>query len=100
MAKKRIRIVNKIRFSIFIFTISVLLVLLGGTISNIGKAYSTTYDKYLIVKVNTGDTLWEIAKKHNKKKQDIRRFVYRIMKINNMENARLYPGDTIKIPTD
>jgi len=47
-------------------------------------------NKYIIQK---GDTLWDIAKKHNGLS------VWKIKALNNMENDNLKPGTTILLPT-
>lgn len=52
--------------------------------------------------VNSGDTLWTIAKHEQEyneyyKKKEIREIVYDIRKLNNMSNANLTPGEIIKI---
>ncbi|CCJ33826.1 MULTISPECIES: cell division suppressor protein YneA [Caloramator] len=66
------------------------------------KANSQSQSKinYIYVTVESGDTLWKIAKKHKTDKQDIRKLVYEIRKANNLESLIIYPGQTIKVPIE
>lgn len=66
------------------------------------KANSQNANKinYIYVTVESGDTLWKIAKKHKTDNQDIRKLVYEIRKANNLESLIIYPGQTIKVPID
>jgi hypothetical protein len=46
---------------------------------------------YLTYRVRRGDSLWKIAKRHNTT-------VTRLKKINAMNSARIYPGQTLMVP--
>ncbi|UMZ73539.1 LysM peptidoglycan-binding domain-containing protein [Natranaerofaba carboxydovora] len=48
--------------------------------------------------VQDGDTLWNIAKEYNENDTDLRKFVYKIRELNNLDDAMLYPGKELKIP--
>lgn len=96
--KKGIRIVNKVRFVIFMSIVILALVLILGSLFELDKAYSTTYDRWKEITVKNGDTLWGIAKDNNPKNQDTRKVVYDIMKYNNMKKANLIAGQTLRIP--
>ena len=50
------------------------------------------------VTVEKGDTLWNIASKYNDEKQDVRKLVYKISKLNSIDNAYVRAGETIYIP--
>ncbi|MCX4303777.1 MAG: LysM peptidoglycan-binding domain-containing protein [Clostridia bacterium] len=47
--------------------------------------------------VSKGETLWSIAKKYKQNNQDVRDYIYKIEKLNNMDSATIYEGQTIKI---
>jgi LysM repeat protein len=49
--------------------------------------------------VQTGETVWEIAKIYNVEK-DIRDYVYMIAKANQLDNFSIYPGQTLIIPVN
>lgn len=94
----KVKIVNKTRFITFlVISITIILVLISA-LFKIGKAYSVTYTQYINIEVRTGDTLWDIARKNNSRKEDIRKLVYKIMKLNDLDTAKIKPGDIIKVP--
>lgn len=64
--------------------------------SNI-KVYSKNIPEYNFVCVEKGDTVWSIASMYSHD-TDIRKVVYDICKINNLQNSYIYPGDIIKVP--
>ena len=49
--------------------------------------------------VGTGETLWQIADKHNKD-ENIQEVLYSIVEYNNLEGTNIYPGQKLKIPTN
>jgi len=99
MKKRKYKIVNKKRFFISIFSISLIMLIVITPFLNIPKVYSSTYrQQYKIVTVRTGDTLWNIAKEHMPNNYDIRKAIYEIKQFNNMKTADIYPGDLVKIP--
>lgn len=53
-----------------------------------------TTDTYI---VQTGDTLWSIAKKHCPKKMDIRDYVDDIVTRNRLDGVQIMPGQEIEI---
>ncbi|MCF6459752.1 hypothetical protein C3E88_01660 [Clostridium sp. Cult3] len=99
--KRRYRVVNKLRFFTFIsfFITIIIYVIIISAGSN--KVYSSIYeDKYVEVKVEKGDTLWDIAKRYVPKDCDIRKLVFELREFNEMEDVNIHPGDVIKIPTN
>ena len=56
--------------------------------------------EYEAVTVQKGDTLWDIAVKHNYAGRDVRDVVDKIMRANDMRSADIRVGDTIYIPID
>lgn len=99
MLKNKYKIVNRRRFNIFIISVALIIALITVLFINNNKAYSSTYNNlYKEVVVNKGDTLWNIALRNIPDNYDIRKMVYEIREFNNMDNANIYPGDTIKIP--
>lgn len=50
-----------------------------------------------IIKVVPGDTLWKIAEEQNKN-GDIRKYIYEIKRINQLEDSLIYPGMSLKLP--
>lgn len=95
--KKRVRIVNKTRFICFLLALSFVTYLIAGAIFDFEKAYGSSVVKYKYVYINSGDTLWEIAK-GVEESRDVRKEVNRIMELNNMKSAYIKSGDVIKVP--
>ena len=50
------------------------------------------------VTVKEKDTLWAIAKEHNTPDKDIRKTIYRIKELNDLEELYIYPGQELIIP--
>lgn len=97
--KKRIVIVNKYRFITFLSIVFILIILIFNSLTNLNTVYSKNYDEYYKIRVVPGDTIWSLANKYSKNK-DIRRLVYNIKILNNLDESTIYPGDIILIPID
>lgn len=99
MKKKRVVIVDRFRFTMFLTLVSLIFIILIGIGLNFGKVYSTTYNGYYEVRVKKSDTLWKIASENNPNNEDIRRVIYRIKQINNLDDCFIKEGDIVKIPS-
>lgn len=95
------KIVNKKKFlksiSIVCFILIMMVMFSNKTYSNANKKYKEEY-------IYNGDTLWKIAIKEREensyfKGKDIRTIVYEIKNINSLDNADVYNGQKILIPT-
>lgn len=94
---RKIVIKNKFRFICFLFVVFTLLSILLVSVSNFGKVYSKSYDRFATYYVESGDTLWEIAEKNNVNNKDVRKLIYEIKELNNIDTM-LYIGQEIIIP--
>ena len=94
--KKRYRLKNKRRFAAFI-VLFVMITVFTGMIVNAG-ATSRVKDEYEIVKVRSGDSLWEIALNSATNKKDIREYIYDIKEINRLESDVIYTGQILLLP--
>lgn len=93
------KVVDNKKFKRFITLIILFcLILITTTIYTI-TAYSFNNLKYIEIPVNSGDTIWEIAKEYGTS-NSLRRDVYTIMEFNNLNDAIIYPGQIIKIPIE
>jgi LysM repeat protein len=63
------------------------------------KSNSAEKHTYKEIVVYPGDTIWGIAAEHNIYK-DINEMIYEIRKINHNTDCLIYPGQTLKIPTN
>lgn len=94
--KKRIRVINRARFIIFI---SILLIFIFPAIMfAIGKSLNTIQETYVKVYVEPGDTLWSIAKSYLPSKTDIRDYIHSIKKVNQLDSSLIREGDYILVP--
>lgn len=53
---------------------------------------------YTNVKVQAGDTLWDLAKKYGPQDADLRQVIYYICKLNDVTPETLWAGQEILIP--
>jgi len=92
--RKRYRLKNRKRFAAFLFCTALFLIFIGTvTLSNAGNAKN----EYRTVTVNHGDTLWDIAREY-RGNIEIRQYIYSIRKINNLDSAAIYAGQTLVLP--
>ncbi|ABN52007.1 MAG TPA: LysM peptidoglycan-binding domain-containing protein [Hungateiclostridium thermocellum] len=91
--KKKYVLKNKRRFFVF-----VLFVLMGLTavISRATSIYGYREPSYEAITVKRGDTLWSIAENYNKR-GDIRKYIYDIMILNNLEDCEIIEGMELKV---
>ena len=93
--KYKVTDINK--FKRFMFLAILLISFISFTLFSTFKAYSKDIPQFDYITVHKGDTLWSIASNYSADK-DIREVIYNISKINNINDAVIYPGDIIKIP--
>ena len=95
---KKYRITDQVRFIRFIFLVMLMMVLLSVMVVN-NTAYSGSNPSYTEYIVARGDTIWSIAASLETK-GDIRKDVYNIIKINNLHDSMIYPGQIIRLPAE
>ncbi len=81
-----------------IFVITVLSILFMGHLIRDTSVRGGTVNMYHEYYVRPGDTLWDIAKEYNDNNKDLRKYIYNIMKQNEMETPDIIPGQMILIP--
>ncbi len=62
------------------------------------RLYAATAQRYAVVQVRPGDTLWAIAAKHAAQGTDISQLVDEISDANHLEAGSLQPGQRLRIP--
>lgn len=92
--KKKYILKNRKRFISFIACLALLIVFAAATVT----ANGYKEPGYRTVMISGGDTLWDIALRHKTQNEDIRKFIYKIKKLNNMQSSSIYEGDLLKIP--
>ncbi len=94
MNKKRYHLKNRTRFFCFIFVISLVIFITVYT-ANVSGYHE---QEYVSVTVNSGDTLWSIAERYCDENNDIRKYIYDIKDINNLDSGFLIADTSILIP--
>ncbi|MCT4618765.1 MAG: LysM peptidoglycan-binding domain-containing protein [Marinisporobacter sp.] len=100
MQIKQLRIVNKSRFISVVVVILLLVYFCNSIIFKANIAEGTNGIKCVKIHIKDGDTIWDLAKKFTPKEKDIRKTIYEISSINNLDTLDIYPGQIIKIPID
>lgn len=98
MKKRKLRIANKFRFTVFMVIILLLLMSTFATVLGANVVLSAQTPKYITVNVQPGDTLWMLAQKYSPSNIDKRRIIYEISLLNNLDKNYIYPGQVLKIP--
>lgn len=98
---KRLRIVNKKRFML---STTFLMVTLFFMISNIFALINRVegYDEpeYKEIIVADGDTVWNLAREYGPENKDVRKAIYEISLVNDLDTYDIYPGQVLKIPLE
>ena len=85
---------NRNRFYVFVMLVTVTLsfIFFAATVNG-----SDTKATYTTVTVEKGDTLWDLAREYNKE-GDIRQYIHKIEKANNITDSTIFEGDILKLP--
>ena len=94
---KRYRIKNRFRFITFV---TVVVLLISMALGNLFPVVASDSDQisYTEVKVQAGDTLWDLARAYGSENKDVRELIYDICQINDIEAGSIYPGQILLIP--
>ena len=95
--KRRYRISNKYRFITFVALMVIIGSMIIGAVFPVSAAHQQDIN-YREVKVQYGDTLWNIARTYGDSSRDVREIVYDICTLNNVEAGSIYPGQILKVP--
>ncbi len=96
--KKKYRIRSKFRFTLFLTVAILVMISVTGTIFGANDAESLTKPVYTEITVQSGDTLWDLARDFGPDHKDVREVVFEICKLNDISADSIYPGQTILIP--
>jgi len=66
------------------------------TVFTVTKAYSCKETEFKVITIRSGDTLWSIAEKYNKK-GDIREYIYKLKELNNLKDSSIIAGNELKV---
>lgn len=98
MKKKRLRIANKFRFTVFMIIVSFVMISSIATVIGLNTAESADIPQYIEISVEDGDTLWDLAKEYGPSHVDTRKTIYEVSLLNDLEDNYIYPGQVIKFP--
>ena len=62
------------------------------------RLYAATTQRYAVVHVKPGDTLWGIAARHAAQGTDVSQLVDEISEANHLQAGSLQPGQRLRIP--
>lgn len=66
---------------------------------NIQESFAYSTNQFYTVYVESGDSVWSIARRHIQANEDIREVVYQIRTANNLGvSATVFPGQPLLIP--
>lgn len=74
------------------------LILCLGTLAMGGQKGIQTKTYYECVKVEKGDTLWEIAEEYRMDGEKTEHMIEAILEVNGLENANVRAGESIIVP--
>lgn len=96
--KKRLIIVNKLRFVLMSLLTLIILSIFLSYITGFFMSEASTINTPIEVEIVAGDTLWNLAATYNYYEEDLREVVYRIKTYNALDNGYLKVGQIVKIP--
>ena len=96
---KHIRIVNPVRFFLFVLISIMIIVFAGYSIIGAGRADAAAVKTYKQVVIHEGDNLWDIAEECNPDSgRSIRSIIGEICETNDVNVNDIQPGDMIFVP--
>ena len=95
---KKYRITSKFRFTMFLVVMILCLITAVGTLLGLNTVNSASLNQYNHVQVEAGDTIWNIACEYAPDNMDVRKVVYDICDINEIQADQLIVGQHIIIP--
>jgi len=60
--------------------------------------YAATAQRYALVTVQPGDTLWSIAASHTSSSGDVQETIDRISATNHLQASTILPGEKLRVP--
>lgn len=78
----------------------ILFFMISSIFAFINKVEGYQEAKYIEIVVDSGDTVWDLAREFSPKGKDVRKSVYEIGAINNLVSYDIFPGQVIKIPAE
>ena len=88
----------KLKIILLILTLAVFLAIDGAATQTSKEVFIVDMAQHTKVIVRPGESLWKIARTHGSPRHDIRKVIYEIQKINQLQSTTIHPGQIILIP--
>ena len=88
-------IASKFRFTMFMAITVLIIAMILGAVFGTSVDGASVNKAYYIITVQSGDT---IAEEYKDAKTDIRKLIYEISDLNDLEDAHIYIGQQLLIP--
>ena len=98
--QKRIRNRRIVRFTAFTAIAIVVMAFFVTSALGWNTASGASTQQYVLVEVQSGDTLWELARQYGPANTDIRVLIYEICRLNEIDAASLQAGQILTIPVE
>ena len=95
---RKFRIKSKVRFTLFAVITILVLITCMSTVLGMNTVSSASMDQYVQLKVESGDTIWNIAEEYAAPGTDVRKVVNDIYDINGISADQLQAGQNIIVP--
>ena len=93
--KKKLKMKNRRRFSIFlVMTVALMVVFFTIVSSGVTEEPEKSIEIHIVA---VGDTLWEIARE-SCPRGDIRDYIDQLCDLNHIQNAIIIPGQVLELP--
>lgn len=93
------KLTTPVRVVVLLTAIVVLMILLLANAVGASGSEATDgpveHGSHLVV---AGDTLWDIAAEHTTPGEDVRRVVFEIQRLNDLEGSMIHPGQVLRVP--
>lgn len=89
---------RKYNMYVFAFIVLLFIVIITTFVFGNTNTKETQLTYYKTIQINSGDTLWDIAKSHYNGNNDLRNYILEIQHFNHMDSDVLITGQTIVLP--
>ena len=95
--KKRINYNEKAKRQRRTLCLFITVAIILGVYFTMGAVANNT-DEFIKVVVLPGDTLWDICEENLPANEDLRNYIYKVKRVNEMDTMEIYAGQEIILP--
>ncbi|NMA83061.1 MAG: LysM peptidoglycan-binding domain-containing protein [Epulopiscium sp.] len=85
---------------LFLFISQALFGLIWGIPNVRGASVPSTTTYFHSIQIQEGDNLWNLAQRYKSEKEDIREYIKRIQKLNQLNGNHIYIGEYLILPIE